>query len=122
MRNQHTTWDRKKFSAFLVNKKGCSTVVGSNYISRCLRVEGALKIDLLDAAKTVDEYLVLNSNLCKYAEKNSRDIKSSRVLIRTLRAAVKSFIEFRSASVAKKLPRFYGGKVIASNESKSQAN
>lgn len=106
MRNQHTTWDRKKFSAFLVNKKGCSTVVGSNYISRCLRVERALKIDLLDAAKTVDEYLVLNSNLCKYAEKNSRDIKSSRVLIRTLRAAVKSFIEFRSASVAKKLPRF----------------
>lgn len=112
MKIQHTTWDRKKFSEFLVKKKGCSTAVRSNYISRCLRVERVLKIDLQDAIKTVDEYLVLNSKLCKYAEKNSEDVKSSRILIRTLRAAVKSFIEYKSASIAKKLPRFYGDKVI----------
>lgn len=106
-----TSWDKNEFSDFLVKEKGCSSVVGSNYVSRCLRVERVLKVDLQNATKTIDGYIALNSKLCRYAKKNTEDFRSAQILVLTLRSAIKSFVEYKWGLDGKELPRFYGGKV-----------
>ncbi len=114
MTGQVTTWDKEKFSEFLITKRGLSPIVASNYVSRCLRVERVLKLDLQEMTENIDGYITLNAKLWQYAKKSSTTSDGVKALTATLRAAVKSFVEFRWRSKFKSLPRFYRDKVIDS--------
>lgn len=89
-----SSWDREKFLKFLVTRHDISDRVARNYLSRCIRLEAVLNIDLVNETSSVEAYLNLVEKIASYAENHFHTASEVIVFNGTLRLAAKKFALF----------------------------
>jgi hypothetical protein len=114
---------KEKYKNFLI-KDGLGERAAGDYVSRCLRVERDLKVNLEKETENFLSYVLLIRLIrAKYKQEYETGFKALRVAAQLV-SAVRRFAEFRwGKRVIDHYPRAHGGKIeklrLASTSKKS---
>lgn len=89
-----TTWDKKSFAEFLVKKKHISEKVASNHVSRCMRIEKLLGLNLSKAVKDKASFTKLMLMVLDLSRQLYDSPTSQYAFAGTHRSAIRYFAEF----------------------------
>lgn len=93
--------DIEKYRNWLIEKKGITRTVASNYISRLKRVEKELNEDIDFCIETKNDYITLMEKTQTYIHKKEEDPKKRYALGASLRSAVKNYAIFKNPEMEK---------------------
>ncbi len=100
------TWDKKSFVEFLVKKKRISEKVASNHVSRCVRIEKLLDLNLAKAVKDKASFTKLMLMVLELSRQLYDSPTSQYAFAGTHRSAVRYFAEFLlGAQIVETYPR-----------------
>ena len=99
-----SSWDKIKFTEFLVKRKRLSARVAGDYVSRCYRIERELSIDLERETSSSKSYQKLLIDIAKYVDRTATSSTHGYSMSGTFRAAVKKFAEFKVGNKSKNYP------------------
>jgi len=85
---------KEAFNHWLINNKGVSPRVASNYISRCKRIQKEFNINLLSETQTIEKFNKLTIKINIYSRKKSTSTKSAYALSGNLISAVRKYAIF----------------------------